>query len=173
MPFRWALAGTFALALALTGAGLWLGLRLLGFRHFQAEPVLPSSTFYSLLKLVFGVVAGIGGVIALVVAYRKQRIAESAEEREQTRVFNERFITAAQQLGVENAAVRLAGVYAMAGLADDWEEQRQTCIDVLCAYLRIPYIPEPPETNATELASWRGLREVRHTIIPRDHGPPS
>jgi hypothetical protein len=34
--------------------------------------------------------------------------------------------------------VRLAGVYAMARLADDWEDQRQTCIDVLCAYLRMP-----------------------------------
>ena len=32
------------------------------------------------------------------------------------------------------AAVRLAGMYAMAGLADDWKENRQTCVDVLCAY---------------------------------------
>jgi len=43
-------------------------------------------------------------------------------------------------------AVRLAGVYAMAGLADDWEENRQTCVDVLCAYLRMPYEPDPGET---------------------------
>ena len=40
-------------------------------------------------------------------------------------------------------AVRLAGVYAMAGLADDWPENRQTCVDVLCAYLRLPYDPDP------------------------------
>jgi hypothetical protein len=26
----------------------------------------------------------------------------------------------------------------MAGLADDWEENRQACADVLCAYLRMP-----------------------------------
>jgi hypothetical protein len=31
----------------------------------------------------------------------------------------------------------------MAGLADDWPENRQTCIDVLCAYLRLPYEPDP------------------------------
>lgn len=41
-----------------------------------------------------------------------------AEQR--TRTLNERFATAAEQLGDDKpAAVRLAGVYAMAGLADD------------------------------------------------------
>ena len=60
------------------------------------------------------------------------------------RTLNERFATAAEQLGSDKpAAVRLAGVYAMAGLADDWEENRQTCVDVLCAYLRMPYEPDP------------------------------
>ena len=64
-----------------------------------------------------------------------------AEQR--TRTLNERFATAAEQLGSDKPAVRLAGVYAMAGLADDWEENRQTCVDVLCAYLRMPYEPDP------------------------------
>ena len=64
-----------------------------------------------------------------------------AEQR--TRTLNERFATAADQLGSDKPAVRLAGVHAMAGLADDWEENRQTCVDVLCAYLRLPYDPAP------------------------------
>ena len=34
----------------------------------------------------------------------------------------------------------------MAGLADDWPENRQTCVDVLCAYLRMPYEPDPGES---------------------------
>ena len=29
----------------------------------------------------------------------------------------------------------------MAALADEWDEQQQQCIDVLCAYLRLPYRP--------------------------------
>jgi mRNA interferase MazF len=37
------------------------------------------------------------------------------------RMLNERFTTAAEQLGSDKPALRLAGVYAMAGLADDWE----------------------------------------------------
>jgi hypothetical protein len=58
------------------------------------------------------------------------------------RMLNERSTTAAEQLGSDKPAVRLAGVYAMAGLADDWEENRQTCVDVLCAYLQLPYEPD-------------------------------
>ena len=34
----------------------------------------------------------------------------------------------------------------MAGLADDWKQNRQTCVDVLCAYLRLPYDPDPGQT---------------------------
>ncbi len=33
----------------------------------------------------------------------------------------------------------------MAGLADDWTERRQTCTEVLCAYLHMPYLPRPDE----------------------------
>ena len=73
---------------------------------------------------------------------RNQLDRTLAEQR--TRTLNERFATAARQLGSDNPPeVRLAGVYAMAGLADDWEDNRQTCVDVLCAYLRMPYEPDP------------------------------
>ena len=73
---------------------------------------------------------------------RKQLDRTLAEQR--TRTLNERFATAAGQLGSDKPpAVQLAGVYAMAGLADDWEENRQTCVDVLCGYLRMPYEPRP------------------------------
>jgi hypothetical protein len=80
---------------------------------------------------------------------------------------NERFATAAGQLGSDKpSAVRLAGVYAMAGLADDWPENRQTCVDVLCAYLRMPYEPDPGEdAPVPERLAFRASREVRHTVI--------
>jgi hypothetical protein len=29
----------------------------------------------------------------------------------------------------------------MAALAEAWEQHRQQCIDLLCAYLRLPYDP--------------------------------
>ena len=54
----------------------------------------------------------------------------------------------------------------MAGLADDWEENRQTCVDVLCAYLRLPYEADPGEhAPAAERIAFLGNREIRYTII--------
>ena len=86
---------------------------------------------------------------------------------QRTRTLNERFATAASQLGDDKPpTVRLAGVYALAGLADDWEANRQTCVDVLCGYLRIPYEPDPgQEAPQAARVEFRASREVRHTII--------
>jgi len=87
-----------------------------------------------------------------------------AEQR--TRTLNERFATAADQLGSDKPAVRLAGVYAMAGLADDWKENRQTCVDVLCAYLRMPYDPDPgQDAPEPQRLAFQAIRGVRHTVI--------
>lgn len=165
-PIGWALAACFAAALIGLAGLTWLALVLL--RH----PKLPHSStvslhdFVGVLQLVFASVAGAGALVALVMAYRRQRVAETGTAHDRTRVLNERFTAIAAQLGDQNAAVRLAGVHAMAGLADDWEENRQTCIDVLCAYLRIPYEPEPgDDAPAAGRLSFRGNREVRHTVI--------
>ncbi|MET8123789.1 hypothetical protein [Micromonospora sp. NPDC005189] len=207
-----ALAVTAVLVLvgALIAAALWYA----GWPGLQRDGTVTVGTLFELLKLVFAVVAGIGGVAALTVAYRRQRVAEhtnalaefahqlahaadlraevtkalaqAADERAKietdrngVRLLNERFAKASEQLGSEKAAVRLAGVYAMAGLADDWRDGRQTCIDVLCAYLRMPYTP-PPEvpSDAPTLADGEASivdpeaaraaheeREVRHTVI--------
>ena len=118
------------------------------------------------LQLVFASVAGLGALVALIVAYRRQRVAEADSAHDRIRVFNERFIAIASQLGDDQAAVRLAGVHAMAGLADDWEENRQTCVDVLCAYLRMPYEPDPGAgAAAADQLAFGANREVRHTAI--------
>ena len=95
----------------------------------------------------------------------KQLDRTLAEQR--TRTLNERFATAADRLGSDKPpAVRLAGVYAMAGLADDWEENRQTCIDVLCAYLRMPYDPWPgDEAPMPQRLAFQANREARQTVI--------
>jgi uncharacterized protein YjbI with pentapeptide repeats len=96
---------------------------------------------------------------------RKQLDRTLDEQR--TRTLNERFATAAGQLGSDKPPeVRLAGVYAMAGLADDWPENRQTCVDVLCGYLRMPYEPDPgDDARGAERLAFRASREVRHTVI--------
>jgi hypothetical protein len=96
-------------------------------------------------KAALAGVAGIGGAVALVVAYRRQRDAEQSR-------FVERFGAAAAQLGDQDVVVRIAGVYAMAGVADECSDRsrRQQCIDVLCGYLRLPYDPEHGNSHRTE-----------------------
>src|SRR5262249_34576491 len=88
------------------------------------------------------------------------------ERREDNRLFNERFEKAANQLGSAQYAVRLAGVYALSSLADDWPQGRQTCINVLCANLRQGYAPEP-DTDAplADRLAFIENKEFRHTII--------
>ena len=63
--------------------------------------------------------------------------ARATAARLDSEALAKRFQDAASQLGNANAAIRLAGVYSMARLADDWQDQRQTCVDVLCAYVRM------------------------------------
>lgn len=138
----------------------------------RTSPLSPSPDDRSVLeaiRLAFYAVAGIGGVVALTVAYRRQRLHEAADEREDTKLYNERFAAAAEQLASEQAANRLAGVYAMAALADDWDAGRQTCVNVLCAYVRMPYDPPPrrAERDAAEPGRFQSVVEerlVRHTV---------
>jgi hypothetical protein len=161
-----ALAVSFTVAVVgLAGlAGLaWVLLGVAGYRHHGA-PALKDTV--GVLQLVFATVAGAGALVALIVAYRRQKITEADSVHDRTRVFNERFTTIAAQLGDAQPAVRLAGVHAMAGLADDWKQNRQTCVDVLCAYLRLPYDPAPgDQADQAERIAYRANREVRHTII--------
>jgi hypothetical protein len=152
----------------------WVLLGVAGYRH-NGAPALKDTV--SVLQLVFATVAGAGALVALIVAYRRQKITEADSVHDRTRVFNERFTAIAAQLGDVQPAVRLAGVHAMAGLADDWKQNRQTCVDVLCAYLRLPYDPAPGDEVTTHLtpselegalarrAAYQANREVRHTII--------
>ncbi|MER5302224.1 pentapeptide repeat-containing protein [Streptomyces lasiicapitis] len=153
----------------------YAGWDLLGARELKPERRIDSKTLFDLVKLAFGVVAGAGALVALIVAYRRQRVDEDGALRDTTRLHTERFTTAVSQLGEESAAVRLGGVHALAGLADDapTRDLRQTCIDVLCAYLRLPYTAETalPSDDPQARHTYLALREVRHTVIRliRDH----
>ncbi|MFF1399395.1 pentapeptide repeat-containing protein [Streptomyces sp. NPDC058287] len=165
----------FIAALVTAGSVFYAAWDLLGARGLKAEPRIDSSTLFDLVKLSFGVVAGAGALVALIVAYRRQRVDEDGALREATRLHTERFTAAVAQLGDQSPAVRLGGVHSLAGLADDapTRDLRQTCIDVLCAYLRLPYIAETdlPDEDAAARHAYVANREVRHTIIRliRDH----
>lgn len=97
-----------------------------------------------IVRAAFAAVAGVGGAVALVVAYRRQQDLEQGR-------FVERFGAAASQLGDADPAVRIAGVYAMAAVADECTtfSRRQQCINTLCGYLRLPYDPQHGSNHLT------------------------
>lgn len=86
-----------------------------------------------------------------------ERTAVAVAERANSDALSKRYQEASAQLGHERPLVRLAGVYAMTRLADDWPEERQTCVAVLCAYLRLPW---PAEGGTNCLAE----QEVRVAV---------
>lgn len=125
-------------------------------------------------EVAAALIAGSVGVVTLIATVGVQIWGRRATSRDldrtlaeqRTQTLNERFATAAAQLGSDKpAAVRLAGVYAMAKLTDDWKKNRQTCVDVLCAYLRMPYARNPGSSVLAEQLAFESDREVRHTVI--------
>lgn len=117
-----------------------------------------------LVKTALSVGAGTGGVVALVLAGRRQWHAEQAQRATERahhatehdaieRRITELYTKAADQLGSDKAPVRLAGLYALERLAQGNRSQQQTIVNVLCAYLRMPYTPpadHPPADDAPE-----------------------
>ncbi|MFJ4099870.1 pentapeptide repeat-containing protein [Amycolatopsis japonica] len=120
------------------------------------------------LKIGLSIGVGSGGVVALYLAWRRQhsteadldnreralahqqdvaaatqahheRVADDARADASARRITELYTKAVEQLGSDKAPVRLGGLYALERLAQDNETQRQTIVNVLCAYLRMPY----------------------------------
>jgi uncharacterized protein YjbI with pentapeptide repeats len=97
---------------------------------------------------------GTGGAVALLLTARRQRYTELTlvhTDRDATeRRITELYTKAVDQLGSDQAPVRLAGLYALERLAHSSPEHRQTIVDVICAYLRMPYTP-PLQPSASVL----------------------
>lgn len=143
-----------------------------------------------------------GGVLFIAFTVLKYRSHVQADEKlaidqktaklQTAEHFSERFAQAAEMLGSEKTATRMGGVYALAALADEWTENRQQCVDLLCGYLRTPIqwmidarsgqakeggvqlppspatplvmIPRPENSNAVNPRYIEGYREERREI---------
>jgi uncharacterized protein YjbI with pentapeptide repeats len=122
------------------------------------------STQLELVRIALTILLGTGGLFGLYLAWRRQRSTEIAlqqKERDQidvarayalqersalaseadaaARRITDLYTKAVEQLGSDKAPVRLGGLYALERLAQDHPEQRQTIVNVLCAYLRMPF----------------------------------
>ncbi|WP_228694879.1 pentapeptide repeat-containing protein [Amycolatopsis japonica] len=109
----------------------------------------------------------------------QERVADDARSDATARRITDLYLKAAELLGSEKAPVRLSGLYALERLAQDNETQRQTIVNVLCAYLRMPYEPpveaEPDDRGGiNDVDNYRERtqeREVRLTAqrLLKDH----
>ena len=139
--------------------------------------------------------AGAGAAVGLMLAFRRQHHQEVATDltnRDATeRRITELYTKAVEQLGNDKAPVRLGGLYALERLAQDNPAQRQTIVNVICAYLRMPFAseaptgkPKPEAAEAPKVAAaetetspeapgdkWQQERQVRLTAqrILADH----
>ena len=173
----------------------WFTSGLFWFWEGEKGTRLTSVEYYDLTRsaVTFGGALAIG--VTLLLAYRRQvtndrlrqiseenldldrskeasRQAELVEQKrtEVERSLRSRFTEISSQLGHEKSVSRLAGIYALGALADEWyqigrEDERQVCVDVICAYIRLPYLPNPIKQPDA------GEREVRLTALKviRDH----
>ncbi|MEU8852381.1 pentapeptide repeat-containing protein [Streptomyces sp. NPDC048564] len=152
----------------------------------KADPKpLDTAAQLELLKLVFATVAGVGALVALVTSYRRQRIDEIASERaERVHAHSERvadanihdaterrvtelYSHAVEQLGHEKATVRLGGLYSLERLAQHNDEHRQVVVEVICAYLRMPYNSPMEQDVSTETQQEWQVRRAAQEVLAR------
>jgi hypothetical protein len=146
------------------------------------------------LVQALGGLAVAGGLLVTYRTYRQNRAeqdrtyqANQTEQQhareEQDRTYErELYAKAIEQLGHEKAPVRLGALYSLERLAQDKPERRAVIVDVICAYLRMPFSPTAPGEPDGKVAShpakrtetesrinetddtWRQERQVRLTV---------
>jgi len=162
-------------ALAATAAATW------ALAEYTTPPgaALSTADLANLVQTVALTTLATAAVPALLLAGHRQRTLEAAtrtaaeEQRLATeRHLRDRYTACAGQLGHDNPAVRLAGGYALAALADDWhtlgnDTERQVCIDLLCAYLRAERRPPTDETTSSSSDGIPGGKSQSPSVIER------
>ena len=81
----------------------------------------------------------IGGIIAVLLAIWRSKVAESQADTAQQSLLNERYQKGAEMLGNEVLSVRLGGIYALERLAAEHPQQYHVQVmKLLCAFARQP-----------------------------------
>jgi len=97
-----------------------------------------------------------------ILSFRRQNHQEMAtglsDRDAPERLISELYTTAVEQLSSDKAPVRFGGLCALERLAQDNPSHRQTAVNVICAYLRMPFSPTAPATQP-ELEAAEGQNE--------------
>ncbi|WP_280260077.1 pentapeptide repeat-containing protein [Nocardia abscessus] len=150
-------------------------------RWSPADPYFPSQPQATIIAATGVIVAAI---ITFLIAYLARR---QGERHFQHSGRKDRYTTAAEQLSHTSAAVRLAGVHTLEALTDEWlaiplltfpkrrrrdRAEAQACLNVLCAYLRLPFDPiarDPAQTKKVITYRAPDNAEIEHHFEYRHH----
>ncbi|MGW4408595.1 pentapeptide repeat-containing protein [Nonomuraea sp. NPDC004702] len=114
---------------------------------------------------VLAVATGLAALLAVFYTARNADTARRSFQLGERGHVTDRYSKAVEQLGSPQAPVRLGGLYALEQLAQGTPdpEFRQTIVDVICAYLRMPFTP-PTEGTTSEPAG-RDPQEERQVRL--------
>ncbi|MGN9785975.1 pentapeptide repeat-containing protein [Nonomuraea sp. ZG12] len=143
------------------GAPWWLA-HVDGVRGLQGEKLAAA------LDAIRGRALAVGtGLAALMAVFYTARNADTARRTFQLGERGhdtDRYGKAAEQLGHLHAPVRLAGLHALEQLAQNTPALRQTIVDVICAYLRMPYDEAAPRDRDARIRAAQRTARARAPV---------
>jgi hypothetical protein len=155
-PWWWIAAGLLALLLLAGLMVLWIKVPAL-YGMGDAAKSATATTRAGILTVAAALIAATAAGAGLYFTARTVRVNQQTliEMRRANREADrrDRYAKAIEQLGHDKAPVRLGAMYSLELLAQDNLELRQAVVDVLCAYLRMPFKPPKryePRTEGTE-----------------------
>ena len=151
---------------------LWGGRFLAGWT--SDKPLI----FKELLSTTLAAVGGIGAVGYLVIKYREQASTEREEVRQNEGAADKQLTAAVKQLGSKSPQVRIAGIYALADVADTYGSEKygvdynKRAVEILCGYLRTVRSDndEPVESAVLSILS-NHLTPPAHSFSNNNIGP--
>ena len=145
----WILAAIMAVGVTTAVVTTWL----LAIAGHAAPGTALASARLDAVRTGLAAGGGAAAAVGLMLAFRRQHhqeIATVLTDLDATeRRITELYFKATEQLGSDKAPVRLGGLYALERLAQDNPAHRQTIVNVICAYLRMPFAPSPPGNQAS------------------------
>ncbi|MFC6091378.1 pentapeptide repeat-containing protein [Saccharothrix lopnurensis] len=98
----------------------------------------------------------------------RQVLENARAEHDRSRVADERFARSVELLGHEAEQVRVGAMHALAGLARSRPEYAQTVLDVLCAYLRRPFLAGDEAKDEREFEVRLTAQRLITELLPHD-----
>jgi hypothetical protein len=110
---------------------------------------------------ILAVATGLAALLAVRYTARNADTARRTFQLGERGHDTDRFSKAVEQLGSAQAPVRLGGLYALEKLAENNPGLQQTVVDVICAYLRMPWTPPHEEDRQQQIRTAQRAARTR------------